>query len=87
MVVNDVGRNQPREASSRSHLTIRKSIDNAATWGGGSLLVQAGGSAGYSCLVRGMLPAKPDEPGPVGGILYEDTKSGISFARFPLAMK
>ena len=77
----------PASTHGRNHLTIRKSVDNAATWSGGSLLVQEGNSAGYSCLVRGMLPPKKGEPGPVGGILYEDTKGGISFARFPLAMK
>lgn len=65
----------------RSHLTIRKSTDNTATWGE-SLLVQTHNSAGYSCLVNGPLSHNLA----MGGLLYEAAGGKIKFAPFPLNM-
>ena len=73
----------PASTSGRNHLTIRKSIDDAATWSE-ALLVEAGNSAGYSCLVNGELQGNADAAG-FGGILYEATDGTIKFSRFPLA--
>ena len=74
----------PASTSGRNHITIRRSTDSAATWSS-SLLVEAGASAGYSCLIKGALPARADGgPGDEGGILYE-ASTGIAFARFPLS--
>mmetsp|Transcript_11440 Transcript_11440/g.30162 ORF Transcript_11440/g.30162 Transcript_11440/m.30162 type:complete len:145 (-) Transcript_11440:170-604(-) len=74
----------PASTSGRNHITIRRSTDSAATWSS-SLLVEVSASAGYSCLVKGALPARADGgPGDEGGILYEASK-GIAFARFPLS--
>ena len=75
----------PASTSSRSQLTIRKSLDDAASWSG-SLLVQAAASAGYSCLVKGELPRRPTESEPMGGILFEADGGSIRFARFPLSL-
>ncbi|KAL1515325.1 hypothetical protein AB1Y20_001956 [Prymnesium parvum] len=80
----------PASNVSRTHLSIRRSTDSAATWSS-TLLVQAGASPGYSCLAKGELPAAPADSkegraAPAareGGILYESA-SGISFSRFPL---
>eukprot|EP01050_Picozoa_sp_SAG11_P043618 SAG11_NODE_20747_length_439_cov_0.608824_2_plen_107_part_01 len=44
----------PASTKGRNHLTIRKSLDNAKTWTS-ELLVEAGNSAGYSCLVKGAI--------------------------------
>ena len=44
----------PASTKGRNHLTIRKSTDNAHTWTS-ELLVEAGSSAGYSCLVKGAI--------------------------------
>lgn len=44
----------PAQLTSRGNLTIQKSTDNTVTWGK-SLLVEAGNSAGYSCLVNGAI--------------------------------
>ena len=66
----------PASTSGRSHLTIRKSTDSAASWSGGALLVQQAGSAGYSCLVKGALRDHPHD----GGILYEATDGTIKFS-------
>ena len=58
-----------------------------ATWSG-TFMVEAGGSAGYSCLVSGALEEAP-AGGPLassksGGILFESLGAGnIAFARFP----
>ena len=77
----------PDSSSGRDHLTIRKSVDSAASWSAGSIVVQEGPSAGYSCLVRGQLATQHADGGPMGGILYEAVGGDIQFARFPLSMK
>lgn len=69
----------PASTSGRSHTTIRRSLDSAATWHS-SLLVEPGTSAGYSCLVNGALKADETK----GGLLYEAPGSTINFAAFPL---
>merc|ERR1712151_477553 len=71
----------PASTKGRNHLTIRKSTDNCGTWSA-KLLVEAGSSAGYSCLVQGALDAYPSS----GGILYEAEDGSIKFARFPLPL-
>ena len=76
----------PAQESSRGNLTIKKSTDNAATWGK-SLLVQAGNSVGYSCLVKGGISGGPGgEASTDGGILYEAADGSIKFSRFPLSL-
>jgi sialidase-1 len=75
----------PALESSRSHLTIKKSTDNTATWGK-SLLVEAGDSAGYSCLVKGAIQGGDGKASTDGGILYEATDGSIKFSRFPLSL-
>ena len=72
----------PASTSGRNHLSIRKSSDSAASWTS-QLLVQAGASAGYSCLVKGALHGQPDS----GGLLYEAADGTIKFARFPLSFE
>jgi len=72
----------PASTSGRKHLTIRKSTDNAASWDAGTLLVQAGASAGYSCLVKGALHADTQS----GGILFEASDGTLKFGRFPLSL-
>ena len=72
----------PAQITSRSHLMIKKSTDNAATWGK-SLLVEAENSAGYSCLVQGGLDGKASTE---GGLLYEAADGSIKFVRFPLSL-
>jgi len=72
----------PASTSGRNHLSIRKSSDSAASWTA-QLLVQAGASAGYSCLVKGALHGHPDS----GGLLYEAADGTIKFARFPLSFE
>jgi len=71
----------PATTSGRSHTSIRRSTDNAVSWSS-ELLVEAGASAGYSCLVKGALihSAQTER----GGILYEAPGSTIEFADFPL---
>ena len=89
----------PASTKGRNHLTIRKSTDNAHTWTS-ELLVEAGSSAGYSCLVKGAIqkanshaqqgePATPSLGGDgngEGGILYEAVGGTINFAIFPLSL-
>ena len=48
-----------------------------------AMLLQAGASAGYSCLVKGALHGHPDS----GGLLYEAADGTIKFARFPLSFE
>ena len=72
----------PASKSGRTHLTIKKSTDSAATWGP-ELLIEAGASAGYSCLVKGALNQHTQS----GGILYEAADGTIKFARFPLSLE
>ena len=88
----------PASTKGRNHLTIRKSIDNAQTWTS-ELLVQAGSSAGYSCLVKGaiqkgnkhlqqretVVASLEDDGSGEGGILYEAVGGTIDFAIFPLS--
>ena len=74
----------PSSDRGRNHLTVKKSTDNTATWAK-SLLIEAGSSAGYSCLVKGAI----EEGGKAstdGGLLYEAVGGSIKFVRFPLAM-
>ena len=71
----------PASTSGRSHLSIRKSTDSAASWSS-ELLVEAGASAGYSCLVKGALRGHADS----GGLLYEADDGTIKFTRFPLSL-
>jgi sialidase-1 len=74
----------PASTSGRNHLTIKKSVDNTATWAK-SLLIETGSSAGYSCLVKGAI----EEGGKTstdGGLLYEAVGGTIKFVRFPLAL-
>jgi hypothetical protein len=66
-------------------LTIRKSVDNTATWGK-SLLIEAGSSAGYSCLVKGAIQEGGGKASTNGGLLYEAVGGTIKFVRFPLAL-
>lgn len=75
----------PASNSGRNHLTIKKSTDNTATWAK-SLLVQAGNSAGYSCLVQGAVRVGQGGASTDGGLLYEASDGTIKFVRFPLAM-
>ena len=65
----------------RMHLTVQASTDGGQTWGNPQL-VQAGPSAGYSCLVKGAV----GPPGARrGGVLYEGPAGGqLSFATFAL---
>merc|ERR1740139_944046 len=56
----------PASNTSRRHLSIRKSTDSAGSWSS-QLLVEAGASGGYSCLVKGALRGHADS----GGLLYE----------------
>ena len=80
---------QPGVLDGPQPLTIRKSVDSTASWAPTTMLVQAGNSAGYSCLVKGELQGGAEQPGGPsrghgrGGILYEDTAGSISFATFP----
>jgi sialidase-1 len=70
----------PASTRSRSHLTVRRSTDDAVTWSD-ETLVQAGASAGYSCLVKGALANRR------GGIVYEGLGEGtIVFSTFPLQL-
>jgi len=69
----------------RNHLTIKKSTDNTATWAK-SLLVEAGGSSGYSCLVQGGIQGGDGKASTEGGILYEAVGGTIKFVRFPLSL-
>ena len=55
---------------------------NAQTWPG-ALLVEAGASAGYSCLVDGELAAAGAKGR--GGILFEAPNAQIRFSQFPTA--
>ena len=70
----------------RNHLTIKKSTDNTATWAAKSLLVEAGNSAGYSCLVQGGIQIGGAKASTEGGILYEAVGGTIKFVRFPLSL-
>lgn len=70
----------PASTHSRSRLTVRRSTDNAVTWSA-ETLVQAGASAGYSCLIKGALPDRR------GGIVYEGVGEGtVVFSTFPLQL-
>jgi len=60
----------------RDHITIQASLDGGASWNH-RLLLDAGGSLGYSCLTM------VDEN--TVGILYESSKGNILFQAIPLA--
>jgi len=72
----------PASKTSRSHLTIRKSLDSCATWDTQTYLVEKDASFGYSCLVNGELVHVPDH----GGVVYEATDVTIKFQTFPLSL-
>jgi len=78
----------PASTSGRSNLTIRMSHDSCKTWSS-ELLVEAGKSEGYSCLVQSALNHFAVPGPPSGGILYEAVDSvwgdSIKFARFPVS--
>ena len=62
----------------RNHIGVRRSSDDTATWSG-KHLIEAGNSAGYSCLVNAPVQGR-------GGILFESLGAGnIAFATFPLS--
>lgn len=65
----------PHNAGGRSRMTIQISEDNAQTWPY-SLLIDAGGSLGYSCL--SMVDSQTI------GIVYECSKGNIVFQAIPL---
>ena len=71
----------PADAHRRDKITIRRSQDNAVTWES-SLLVHAGKTFGYSCLVKGPLIMRGG--GQSGGILFESANESVAFAEFPL---
>ena len=73
----------PADIHARDKITIRKSTDNTKTWGA-SLLVHAGATFGYSCLVKGELVVGQKFQ---GGILFESSDQTIAFARFNLSLK
>ena len=75
----------PASTSGRNHLTIKKSTDNTATWGK-ALQVEAGNSAGYSCLVQGAIQGGDGKASTDGGLLYEAADGTIKFVRFPLSL-
>ena len=65
----------PNSTSGRVNMTIQASLDKGATWSH-SLLLDAGGSLGYSCLT--MVDKN------TVGILYESSKGSILFQAVPL---
>ena len=65
----------PHHSSSRTDMTIQASLDDGNTWTH-SLLVDGGGSWGYSCLT--MIDSQ------TVGILYESSKANILFQAVPL---
>ena len=69
-----------KDSAGRTHLTIKRSSDSAATWGSE---LHMGASWGSSCLVNGSLNGHEES----GGILYEAHNGAIMFARFPLSME
>ena len=50
------------------------------------MLVEAGNSAGYSCLVQGGIQGGDRKASTEGGILYEAVGGAIKFVRFPLSL-
>jgi hypothetical protein len=76
-------RNGRGQSTGRNHIGVRRSSDNMASWSG-KYLIEAGSSAGYSCLVDGVLKTSTAAAAPMGGILFESSGSGnINFAKFP----
>eukprot|EP00927_Polykrikos_kofoidii_P052829 TRINITY_DN4681_c0_g3_i1.p1 TRINITY_DN4681_c0_g3~~TRINITY_DN4681_c0_g3_i1.p1 ORF type:complete len:464 (+),score=53.37 TRINITY_DN4681_c0_g3_i1:188-1393(+) len=71
----------PASTTSRSHLTVRMSLDGGSTWPG-SVEVQQQSSEGYSSLVQGTIDAGETK----GGILYASSAGAgyIDFATFDL---
>ena len=70
----------PASTSGRKMTTVRRSTDDAKTWPR-SLLIEPGSSAGYSCLVDGVIKDGTQDH---GGILYEAPGMAIKFTTFPL---
>ncbi|KAJ8608678.1 hypothetical protein CTAYLR_009405 [Chrysophaeum taylorii] len=72
----------PASATARVNLTVRRSDDDGVSWLASTLVVDAGPSYGYSCLVPGGVH---DATALLGGILYEAAgKTSIDFATFAL---
>ncbi len=68
----------PASTQARREMTIRASTDGGLTWPDGmSLLIDHGGSAGYSCMTM------IDDD--TVGILYEGNRAHMTFQRIPLA--
>ena len=68
----------PASTQARREMTIRASTDGGMTWPDGmSLLIDHGGSAGYSCMTM------IDEE--YVGIVYEGNRAHMTFQRIPLA--
>ena len=65
----------PNSTSGRNHMTIKASLDKGETWEH-ELLLDAGGSLGYTCLT--MIDRE------TVGILYESSKGNIFFQAVPL---
>ena len=61
----------------RRHMSLRASSDFGRTWEAGTILLDEGQSAGYSCLT--MIDADTI------GILYEGSRAHMTFQRIPLA--
>ena len=65
----------PHSTSGRDHITIQASLDKGVTWNH-SLLVDEGGSWGYTCLTM--------VDNATVGILYESSRGNIFFQAVPL---
>ena len=82
----------PASPTSRINITIRRSVDNAQSWGSSSFLVDAGSGFGYTSLVSEPLQrctgtrctAVDSDKDGKGGILWEAWNGTIMFAPFPL---
>lgn len=79
----------PESRTGRNHIGIRRSKNNIESWGTKSFMVETGNTAGYSCLVAGVLKSGEGQEmrdSDMGGILYESLGSGnIEFATFPIS--
>lgn len=66
----------PNSKRHRNNMTIKVSFDEGKTWSSKNILLDAGGSFGYSCLTS------LDEN--TVGILYESSRAQMVFQRIPL---
>merc|ERR1712194_857979 len=72
----------PADPGGRDKISVRRSDDGGKTWPV-SLVIQDGGSAGYSSLVKGSIVDASHS-----GLLYESTAGGcIDFAIFSLSLQ